>query len=305
MVNPVDQTLLGQGGLITRAQSIRLGLSSKQITGRLKSGKWTRVGRGVYRLTNSPVTPTQRIHAATMSTCGLASHASAAELWGLDLFTKPKPAVTVAFGRRIRHAETLDVTVHHTRHWDLVSAASIKQQGVPCTGIEHTIIDCGLLVPKVGVIRLGDQAVRRSLTTWDRIEMSLDEIAFGRPGASNVRAAIHQQRIHNCPVPLSDFSRLVFQLLVDNGLPRPELEYAPVDEHGGPLLQLDLAWPQLSKAIECDGWQFHATRSDHQRDKSRRNALKARGWSILEITWADYAKRPKELVELVRRFLAV
>ena len=111
-------------------------------------------------------------------------------------------------------------------------------------------------------------------------------------------------RLGEQTVPLSDFSRLVANLLVDHGLPEPVLEFPILDSTGSHVLQVDLAWPSLRKAWELDGLRFHFGRSDVERDKRKRNRAIAEGWTIQEILWSMYTDEPDELIALARRFLA-
>ena len=124
----------------------------------------------------------------------------------------------------------------------------------------------------------------------------------GRRGCLNLRRVL-EVRLRDRTVPLSDFSRLVSNLLADGGLPAPMLEYRIFDDDGGFVMQADLAWPDRKKAWELDGLQFHFGREDVERDRRKRNRAKACGWNIQEILWSMYTDEPDKLVDLARRFL--
>jgi hypothetical protein len=111
------------------------------------------------------------------------------------------------------------------------------------------------------------------------------------------------ERLGNRTIPLSDFSRLVTNLLVDSGLSQPELEYRIVDNSGDLILQADLAWPALKKAWELDGLQWHFGRAEVERDRRKRNRAKSAGWNIQEILWSMAADEPAQLVQMARAFL--
>lgn len=49
----------------------------------------------------------------------------------------------------------------------------------------------------------------------------------------------------------------------------------------GLTLHPDLADPLRGIVLEADSWGFHASRSDHERDCVRYNALTATGWRVL------------------------
>ena len=111
------------------------------------------------------------------------------------------------------------------------------------------------------------------------------------------------ERLGTRTIPLSDFSRLVTNLLVDSGIPRPQLEYRIVDDLGDLILQADLAWPALKKAWELDGLQWHFGRADVERDRRKRNRAKSAGWNIQEILWSMYVDDPAQLVQMAGAFL--
>src|SRR2546429_3416280 len=55
-----------QHGLITRRQALELGLSARAVDGRLASGQWEPVFRGVFRLAGTERTWRQRVEAGRL-----------------------------------------------------------------------------------------------------------------------------------------------------------------------------------------------------------------------------------------------
>ena len=287
-----------QYGLITRSQA-RDHLSSYQIQRRVSQGEWEQPYPGVFRHAAAPVTWETGLLAAVLSTGGLASHRCAAALWNLELYRRPLVELTIPRGGRDRRS---NVRLHTTTQWDL--ADPVERRGVPCTGIERTILDCGAVVGPRTLERLSESAIRQRLTTWPKLALCLERHSRrGRDGCLNLRRVL-EQRLDDATVPLSDFSRLVVNLLVDAGLPRPEIEYPILDHTGALVLQVDLAWPDRKKCWELDGLAFHFAREAVERDRRKRNAVKALGWNMQEILWSMYADEPAEVVRLARAFLA-
>ncbi len=286
-----------QHGLITHPQA-QQHLSAYQIQARVRGGEWQRLHPGVFRHTSVPDRWESRLLAATMSANGVASHRCAAALWNLGHYRQPPIEVTVARGGRARRN---DIRIHATTQWDRIDA--VVRRGIPCTGIERTILDCGAVVGLRKLERLAESAIRQRLTTWPKLVLCLERHSRrGRNGCLNLRRLL-ERRIADATVPLSDFSRLVVNLLDDAGLPRPEIEYPIIDGQGQPVLQVDLAWPRLKKCWELDGLAFHFAREAVERDRRKRNQVKALGWNMQEILWSMYADEPAQLVELARRFL--
>jgi len=80
-----------QHGLITAAQCRDLGVTRSTIHRRVASAAWVREAPSVYRIAGAPRTWQARALAAVISAGpgALASHRTAAHLWGLEAFPRP------------------------------------------------------------------------------------------------------------------------------------------------------------------------------------------------------------------------
>ncbi|MFT7475146.1 MAG: hypothetical protein ACI81L_002083 [Verrucomicrobiales bacterium] len=191
--------------------------------------------------------------------------------------------------------------IHRSTQWDM--RAETQKRGIPVTGIDRTILDCAGVVGYERTEKLAESAIRQRLTTWiDLIEVLRQHSRQGRNGCLTLRTLL-DHRLGDQTVPLSEFSRLVTNLLVQAGLPKPVLEHRIIDDEGRHVLQTDLAWPAQKKAWELDGLQWHFGREDVERDRRKRNRAKALGWNIQEILWTMYTDEPRALVDLARAFL--
>ena len=85
------------------------------------------------------------------------------------------------------------------------------------------------------------------------------------------------------------------------GLPEPALNHDIYDEHGRFLGCVDLAYPELRVAIEYHGL-IHA--GNYAEDVERIAALRAAGWTVIEVTHALYSQ-PEELLRRIRRALGI
>ncbi len=248
----VDHIFRGQHGLITRPQALAAGLSPDQIKRRLRSGSWVREHPSVYR--HAAVVPSweSRLLAATMTTGGIASHRSAAVLWGLGFYRQPLPEIEIPQPRR----RTIPgAHLHRTTQWGLRDETVIR--GIPVTGINRTLLDCGAVVTVRRLERLVESAIRQRLTTWPELTQTLSRHSRkGRDGCGKLRTLL-EMRLGDQTVPLSDFSRLIANLLADNDLPEPVLEHRIHAADGSFIMQADLAWPLRKKAWELDGLAFH------------------------------------------------
>ena len=84
--------------------------------------------------------------------------------------------------------------------------------------------------------------------------------------------------------PMESEARLV---MIDGGLPMPELQYDVIDRDGR-LWRLDFAWPHDKLAVEYDGFDWHSDPDSLRRDRQKRAALlkahtSASGVSVREL----------------------
>jgi very-short-patch-repair endonuclease len=87
------------------------------------------------------------------------------------------------------------------------------------------------------------------------------------------------------------------------GLPRPEVQFRVVDEHGFVLARVDLAYPAAPIALEYDG-EGHFTRARGVRDRRRDAALAAIRWHTERFTVGDVDLHPPQTVARVEHMLA-
>ncbi|HMG44443.1 MAG TPA: type IV toxin-antitoxin system AbiEi family antitoxin domain-containing protein [Acidimicrobiales bacterium] len=286
-----------QHGLVSVAQLGRLDVSRSAIRGRVARGIWTTAGRGVLRLAGAPATWESSVlaHVLAAGEAALASHRTAAALWGLDGTDRRQLDISVPRGTWYRHDG-----VHTHESTDLDRTRPVRRNGIPMTSVERTLLDLGAVVGFRRVELALDDARRRRLVTWDTL---LDTLVLharrGRDGVGTLRAIL-DEHFGEVVVTDSGFERLVISVLRDAGLPTPVLQHEV--RVAGRTYRLDLAYPDLRVAIELDG-SVHLRRDVWEADHVRQNALILAGWTLLRFTWADYSTRAPLLVSEVRAAL--
>ena len=293
----VHQQMRRQHGVITRNQALDAGLSEDQVRSLVRRGTWVSIHRSVFRYAGTPPSWRQRAMAATLATGGLASHRSAVALYDIADFRILEVSTDHTRAKR----RVPGVVTHRTTQWR--STQATERYGIPTTGPDRTLLDIAGIVSVDRLERLAEEAVRRRLTTFERLARHLVLNARrGRTGAANLRAML-ERRDPTASLPLSDFSRLVEQLLRRAGLPEPKVEFRICDAQGAFIMQADLAWPDRKKAVELDGLTWHFGRNDVERDRRKRAKARAEGWRIQEVLWSMLTDDPEALTELIRRFL--
>ena len=282
-----------QHGLISRQQALAAGMSDKQIRWRISAGQWVRVTRGVYRHTSAPDTRIARLLAACLAHGALASHRSAAALLGIDGFRLDCIELVVPRGRA---RPIKGVILHQSTQFDL--AKPIECQGVPCTRIDRTLLDVSAVVSRARLDQAIDAVLRDGrLRIADLYRVLVSHARRGRDGCAAFRASLEDRR--DDPVPLSSWSRMVADLLVESGLDQPAMEHRVHTTDGAFVAQVDLAYPDCRVAIELDSKRWHLNRVSFDSDPERRNRLTVAGWTVLNFTWSHYVHDPRKLCATV------
>lgn len=288
-----------QHGTITRAQALALGGSDRRLETLVRNGVLERELPGIYVIAGTAPTWRRRLAVALHAGGPLAliAHRAAAGLWRLDRF-RSGHVEAVAPHRQARTGGR--VTIHRTL--DLPERDRTVIHGFPVTAVTRTLVDMGNYVGAVRLGRMIDDAVVRGLTTYDDVGLRAGELArSGRSGIVTVREAM-ASRPGGSPPPGSPLEVEVRDLLLQNGVRSPVLQW-PV-ECGAITYSLDLAWPDLRVAVECDGFRFHRTPEQLDWDDRRRTELSLRGWVVIHTTWNQQRVEPLRIVTDVRRALA-
>ena len=287
-----------QHGLISRRQARAEGMTDDQVTVRLRTGQWVGVAQGVYRHAVFPETPLSRLLAGCLACDGVASHRSAAALHDIDGYTLDRIELLVPWKRRptIRGAK-----LHRTTQMQLTKP--VVRKGIPCTWIGRTALDVASVVSRKQLDHTIDAILRQGLLRLsDLYTVLVSHSRQGRTGCGPFRDAL-EERWGDDPVPLSAWSRMVADLLVEDGLDRPVMEHRIWDQAGDLVAQVDLAYPSRRLAIELDSKRWHLNSVSFERDPRRRNALTVVGWTVLTFTWSDYVERPGQLCATVAKLL--
>lgn len=292
-LNPTLTTIARRNhGVLTRADATGAGVSGQQLRRAVERGELDRLHPGVFRIAGAPWTLHQGLLLAVLAggPGTLASHRSAAYLWGLDGSRPGQPEIVTP-----RHLRSRSATARCHESTDLHLAQATERDRVPCTGIARTLVDLGAVVPVERVQQSVDDAVRRRLCSWEDLLHALAmHSRRGRRGVGALRAVLDA----TCgePVPDSRFNRLVERLILDSSLRPPTVEFEVRDGAGRFIARVDLAYPALKVALELDGRRFHLSSEAFERDRQRQNSLELQGWLVLRYTWLQYRTEPWRIV---------
>jgi very-short-patch-repair endonuclease len=298
-----------QLGLATRVQLLGQGVTHGEIRGAIAQGRWRLVARGLYEVVAWPELDGRRLLAACLVTEGVASHASAAWVWGL-LDREPKPiSVSVVYGRRpIRRITSSRkpgrllpgwpaVVVNHSS--DLSEESTTVWRGIPTTNPLRSLVDlAGDAQPDLLDAAI-DAALARKLVTVEGLTAEASRLkSRGRRGPGQLMAGLERRVLVGAPSPSVLESRAL-RLLKRGGVSVEQCETV-VD---GGRYRLDIqVGPHLF--VELDGYAYHWSPEQKRYDEARRNRLRLLGNEILVYDWGTVMNDGRRLVSEVKSALS-
>ena len=312
----VGQVFASHDGLARREDLLAAGVSAGEIRAAIRRREWLVVRRGLYGLANWAGSPKRDLMAACLATGGVASHASAAWLWELLERAPDGPTVTVARGQRpLREGKAVATgtagavgtarpyalgleglgrraTVHYST--DLAETSISYWQGVPTTNPLRTLVDLAGEAPG-DVIDSGlDRALAKGLVTVEGLVAEAERLGRpGRRGPRQLRRALARRGFLGAPAASVLESRLL-RLFEANGINVVATEVGTND--GRYRIDVEVEGEVF---VEVDGYAFHWSPEQKERDEARRNALRLEGYTVLVYGWRAVTKERRRVIEEV------
>jgi len=218
------------------------------------------------------------------------ARATAAWIHGLDLDPTSPVEIVVPPNSTARSRPGLGV-----RRREIESAEVDTIKGLRATKVHRTLTDLSLQWPAVEALVAIDMAVRAKLT--DPVSLWRHaQTAKGCAGAGRLRPLVPLAAPAESPME----TRLRW-LLIQAGLPRPEVQRELHDASGRFVGRADLYYPAARLVIEYDGANH---RERLVSDDRRQNLLMAASYQVLRFTAADMHQQPQVIAAQVRGALA-
>lgn len=285
-----------QHGLLTSEQALACGLSPKQVKGRLGTGRWTALARGVYVVAGVPDSWVRRAAAAQLAVAGaggVTSHVTAGALHGL-LAPSPLPHVTVPASASAR----CSIAKVHRSDVPLVDRATVD--GIRATSVSRTLVDLASVLDRSRLESVVDDALCGGRATAESTAAALERAGTHRRGTVLLGSvlAVWSEAIR----PGSPAEVRLLRHLRDLGFPPPVTQYEVRTPEGRFVARLDVAWPDSLAALEYDGRRHHGPRQV-EHDERRLAAVHALGWRVGLATKADLLPGERRLAELLAGWL--
>ncbi len=278
-----SRELLGmQCGVISRRQALDIGLSGDAIRGRLRTGSWQQIQRGVYATFTGQPPREAMLWAAILrsGTGAVLSHQTAAELDGLTDRITHAIHVTVPTAQHI-HGGT-NLIIHRSSRIAIARHPALLP---PRTRIEETVIDLTQMARDCDeAFHWLSRACGSRLTTASRLQVAL----------SQRKQARYRGELLSGLTAIADGVHSSLEYRYVRGVERPHL--LPVARRqakitlGSARRYLDNLYEEFGVAVELDGHAAHLVH-DRWRDVHRDNALTGVGIITLRYSWADVTRR--------------
>ncbi len=239
-----------QTWLITRDQALDLGLSRHALDRRKRSGLLVPMFPGIYRIGACPESWPQHLLAACMWTPGAASHRSALRLLGIEGYSGEVIEVTSTTHRVSRER----IRIHHVS--SLPSRDVMHVGPIPTTNPTRTLLDVGSVLSQRGLEEALDSALRRRLTSLDRLRAGLERLGGrGSRGPSALSKLLDDRG--DVVATESALETRLSRLLRHQRLPQPQHQVEVCDEQGF-VARVDFAYPEVKIAIEVQSRRWHS-----------------------------------------------
>jgi hypothetical protein len=215
--------------------------------------------------------------------------ATAAWLLGLDMSPIDPVEIVVPAGSGVRSRTGLSV-----RHCEISRSDISTVRGLRVTTLRRTLIDLCVRLPAVEALVAIDMAVAARLTDPAAL-LRYAEATKGRAGSRGLKSLAALAAPAESPME----TRLRW-LLIQAGLPRPEVQTDLCDSGKQFVGRADLYYPAARLVLEYDGGNH---RERLVEDDRRQNLLINAGFRLLRFTASDVHRQPDVVVAQVRAAL--
>jgi very-short-patch-repair endonuclease len=263
-----------QHGVVTRAQLLELGLSPKAVRHRAKTHRLRQLHRGVYLV--GPIMPARAREMAAVLAIGLyagLSHWSAAWLWRLISPQRGDTPVDVSVVGG-NHAGRTGIRLHRVSRLDPDERAIVD--AIPTTTVARTLVDLASVTDGRSLERAIATAEREKLIGRPELESMVTRYR-GWPGMRALRAVLAE---NNGPLLTRSEAEARFLSLIRKArLPAPKTNVM-VEGY-----EVDFLWPVQRIVVEVDGYRYHGSRPQFEKDRRRATELAARGIQVISLSW--------------------
>ena len=284
-----------QGGLFHRDDAVRLGVDGRVLDRRVARDLLIERHPRVYQASTAPFGRVEQERAALLAggDDAMLSHDNAGYRW--RLLPQEPSGVWITLPWR-KHGLRLDgVEVVRSRQ---TTGIRRVRDGWPLTCPPRTWVDLGRTQGASTLESALAAGLQSKRMTLDEVTAQLGR-SHNKAGTGLVREVLPRFRPEWESTLAASFARMV-------ALAGIELEAGIElsDEEGQRVAVLDFGDRRRRLAFEVDGWWYHGSKEQQQRDKERDRRLLRRGWVTVRFTTDDILRRPEQVIAEIRALLA-
>lgn len=289
-----------QHGVLTRAQLVEAGWSTRTVRRRVQDGSLVAVGSRTFRLASVDETTHNIALAAFLDRGAPASHVTGA--WLAGVADEPSIVdVTVAKGRPMQVPTASGRTLRIHSSTSIPAEDIVVIGGVPTLNLARSLLGVAALVPdEITDDELFDMvalALDKGLASMSWLRWLLEQRRCrGRNGVVALEAALDARDLMG---PTESVLERVFLDLCEAGeLPRPTTQRV-VERRTGRPARVDFLFEPWGVVVETLGYFHHRTPDQIAADTMRANDLQLQGFTVLQFTARTIARDPDEVVAVV------
>jgi hypothetical protein len=283
-MDPWQQLIARQSGVVHRRQAVAAGWSTDQIRHHVRRGTWQSLHPGVYLTNSGEVSFLAQVWAALLHAGppAVASHRTAARLQGLSDEDPAVIEISVPHGHRATRPRGL--LIHHPRAW---TARRHPAASLPQTRLEDTVLDLVAQTRRVDeVVHWVLRACQRRLTTPERLRAAMN----GRRRLRH-RALVREVLTEAAGRIASPLERRYRRdVEAAHGLPRGDRGGAWAGPDGR-RRYFDVRYRPWRVRVELEGLAFHPDDQSHL-DAVRDNEAVLMGDVVLRYGWRPVVGTP-------------
>lgn len=277
------------GGFATTRQLLTV-MTRQQLDGQVRRGLLTRVWYGVYAASKPELMGRLAALDLYIGSEAVLCMGTAATLYGFD-FENTTAIHMLDPGVRVRPCVGLMV---HQR----VGAPLQRISGRLATAPAWTAVEIARQLPRPRALAALDGALHSLQCTPADLDKAIRE-QRGRRGIVAVRELL-QHADGRAESAMESEARLV---MIDYGLPRPELQYE-IRGRNGERWRVDFAWLDARVAAEYEGLDWHSGPAKMVDDKKRFAGIQEQGWTVIPMVAQDVRRYPGQLAERISYHLS-
>ena len=277
------------GGSATTAQLLTV-MTRQLLRVQVQKGGLVRVWYGVYAAADPDLIGRLAALDLFMGQRVVACMGTAAALHGFDL---ENTCAVHVLDPGVRMRPTVGLMVHQRTGAPLQRVA-----GRLATAPAWTAVEVARQLRRPRALAALDAALHSLACTRAELESAVRE-QKGRRGIVQVRELV-QYADGRAESGMESEARLV---MIDFGLPRPELQYEIHGRHGE-LWRVDFAWPDQRVAAEYDSIDWHVGKAEMLSDKKRFAGVQELAWTVIPIVVDDVRRQPRRLADRINYHLS-